>query len=161
MTLITAVCLGCGTSYTYEYKLGRHRLYCSKKCSVQHYRARTLAERAIYHRTYFKTIVQPARHEAAVSSWKKPRKCKGCGSNFIPKNGSQAYCSAKCRMIKPALPETACGCCGRTFSPISRRDKYCSNDCRIVMHRELSKASHRRIMKEFRLWRKQQPPEQP
>lgn len=64
-----------------------------------------------------------------------PRKCKHCGTEFIPDVVQRVYCSDRC--VKDArnkrrrrAHEVQCAVCGRMFiSGVTGRRKYCSEKC--------------------------------
>lgn len=64
-----------------------------------------------------------------VSGHLSPRRCRHCGTSFVPKRRDQVYCKTACRRIdqyKPVSIEKECDNCGGLFSTTSPlKTHYC------------------------------------
>lgn len=63
----------------------------------------------------------------------EPRKCIGCGVEFIPKVSNQLFCSEQCRNRTPRLYK--CPICGTEFLKKKRDPRGCSPECNEELRR--------------------------
>lgn len=115
---ITRTCLTCGNNFSYEYKGGRLRIYCSERCAHAEHSAR-----------------QSARKEAL----KSPRPtCRHCDVEMERRLGN-AYCgAAECQRAKREAtkpPRPRCRNCGKQM-PRREDAVYCdARPCRSAKYR--------------------------
>lgn len=67
----------------------------------------------------------------------KPKKCKICGIEFMPKTSVNKFCSPRCAYLNDLEKRSKknglkkCKNCGKKFEPYTSLDKFCSANCRI------------------------------
>ena len=131
-------CNYCHTVIKQRKFANKNQKYCSLKCRSR-----------VYYNIYYKHY-----------QWKKNRKCKICGNNFIPQTFNQLYCKNPCnarkywkmnnkkkfnkwqrehyRKTKIDLVEKKCLLCRSEFLPKVRNQKFCFDKCR-NKHNEIIK----------------------
>jgi 5-methylcytosine-specific restriction endonuclease McrA len=127
----TLVCKGCGVEFLRRRRSAKDaQLYCSKPCYLRgRKRYASKAER----KKAGKALEKAARRQRLGLD--QLRTCAACAAEFTPKNRSQIYCRASCKI--PKRPNCTCKRCGKEFAPDYRdkRRQFCSERCRTAAYR--------------------------
>lgn len=117
MSEITCACTRCGASFSYEYRGGRRKLYCSVRCA---------------------RAEESARASARLEASKPPRPiCGHCGAEMVRRPG-RSYCGAgecqKAKREEAKPPRPRCRNCGKGMR--RRKDAvYCdAQPCRTAKY---------------------------
>jgi Holliday junction resolvase RusA-like endonuclease len=80
-----------------------------------------------------RTVIVVGAHESSLHrGTDREIPCAHCESDFVPRTGSQRYCSKRCSASArtTTLKERRCAQCAGTFQPVTRTQKLCSEECR-------------------------------
>ena len=121
---LTIICEHCGK----EFESNRKKRFCSDYCMHKHRYEKLSEQIKEYQKNY--------REQNKKQITKENVSCVFCGSDFIPQNKNQKFCSDDCRIKfynSKRKKYIYCIVCGEKI-PEDRGSKYCSDRCRDKAH---------------------------